>query len=56
MFVVQRALGAPFRGAVGVSRLRGRQSRSIAIMEKRRQGTEDLCHSEERSDVGIRFS
>lgn len=26
MFVVQRALGTPFRGAVGVSRLRGRQS------------------------------
>ena len=51
----QRAapLGAPSRGA-GASRLRGRQSWVIAIREKTGQCIDPLCHSEERSDVGIR--
>ncbi len=50
-----RALGAPLRGAGGVSRLRGRQCAEIADREKRGQCVEYLCHSEERSDVGIRI-
>ena len=46
-------LATPSRGA-GASRLRGRQSWVIAIREKTGQCIDPLCHSEERSDVGIR--